>query len=75
MTDEYKKEKEELLLKVKELEKNLSTYKETKEDELTKIIKNITDFEIVDKETIVSLINRIEIINSETIKIYYKFSE
>lgn len=75
MTENYRKEKEELLSKVKKLEENLSTYKETKEDELTKIIKNITDFEIVDKETIVSLINRIEIINSETIKIYYKFSE
>lgn len=75
MTDNYRKEKEELLSKVKELEFNLSTYKETKEDELTKIIKNITNFDNVDKETIVSLINRIEIIDSETIKIYYKFSE
>lgn len=75
MTDNYRKEKEELLIKVKELEENLSTYKETKEDELTKIIKNITDFDNVDKETIVSLINRIEVIDSETIKIYYKFSK
>ena len=32
-------------------------------------------FDNVDKETIVSLINRIEIIDSESIKIYYKFSE
>ena len=70
-----RKEKEELLIKVKELEISLDTYKETKEDELTKIIKNITDFDDVDKETIVSLINRIEIIDSESIKIYYKFSE
>ena len=75
ITDEYKKEKQELKVKVNELEKNLSTYKETKEDELTKIIKNITDFDNINKETIVSLINRIEIIDSETIKIYYKFSE
>lgn len=64
-----------MYIKVKELELSLSTYKETKEDELTKIIKSITDFDNVDKETIVSLINRIEVIDSETIKIYYKFSE
>ena len=75
MIDNYRKEKEELLIKVKELELSLDTYKETKEDELTKIIKNITDFDNVDKETIVSLINRIEIIDLESIKIYYKFSE
>ena len=75
ITDEYKKEKQELKVKVDELEKNISTYKETKEDELTRIIKNITDFDNINKETIVSLINRIEIIDSETIKIYYKFSE
>lgn len=75
MAENYRKEKEELVSKVKELEENLSTYKETKEDELTRIIKNITNFDNIDKETIVSLINRIEIIDSESIKIYYKFSE
>ena len=39
------------------------------------IIKNITDFENIDKKTIMGLINKIEVIDSETIKIYYKFSE
>ena len=44
-------------------------------EELTKIIKYITDFENIDKKTIMGLINKIEVIDSETIKIYYKFSE
>ena len=34
-----------------------------------------TDFENIDKKTIMGLINKIEVIDSETIKIYYKFSE
>ena len=33
------------------------------------------DFENIDKKTIMGLINKIEVIDSETIKIYYKFSE
>ena len=75
LTDEYKKEKQELQKKISELEESLRIYKEKKEDELTSIIKTITNFDNVDKETIVSLINKIEVIDSETIKIYYKFSE
>ena len=31
--------------------------------------------ENIDKKTIMGLINKIEVIDSETIKIYYKFSE
>ena len=67
--------KETLLQKAKFLEEQLNSYENTKEDELIKIIKNITNFENIDKNTIMSLIDRIEIIDSESIKIYYKFSE
>ena len=45
------------------------------EDELAKVVKKIIDIENIDKNTIISLINKIEIINSESIKIYYNFSE
>ncbi len=75
MIDDYRKEKETLLQKAKFLEEQLNSYENTKEDELIKIIKNITNFENIDKKTIMSLIDRIEIIDSESIKIYYKFSE
>ena len=75
MIDDYRKEKETLLQKAKFLEEQLNSYENTKEDELIKIIKNITNFENIDKNTIMSLIDRIEIIDSESIKIYYKFSE
>ena len=62
-------------IKLEKLENQINTYENTKENELTKIIKNITDFENIDKKTIMGLINKIEVIDSETIKIYYKFSE
>ena len=73
--DEYRKEKESLIQKSKALEEQLNSYTDTKEDELTKIIKEITDFDNIDKKIIMSLIDRIDVIDSETIKIYYKFSE
>lgn len=75
MSNEYRKEKESLVLKIETLEKQVNSYEDNKEDELTKIIKNITDFDNIDKNTIISLVNKIEIIDSETIKVYYKFSE
>ncbi len=75
MIDDYRREKETLIQKAKFLEEQLNSYENTKEDELTKIIKNITNFENIDKKTIMSLIDRIDIIDSESIKIYYKFSE
>ena len=75
MTEAYRSEKEKLKIKLEKLENQINTYENTKENELTKIIKNITDFENIDKKTIMGLINKIEVIDSETIKIYYKFSE
>ena len=75
MSNEYREEKEKLLAKFNVLDKELNSYEDTKEDELTKIVKNITDFENIDKKVVLSLIDKIEIIDSETIKIYYKFSE
>ena len=75
MIDDYRREKETLIQKAKFLEEQLNSYENTKEDELTKIIKSITNFENIDKKTIMSLIDKIEIIDSESIKIYYKFSE
>ena len=75
MSNEYREEKEKLLAKLNVLDKELNSYEDTKEDELTKIVKNITDFENIDKKIVLSLIDKIEIVDSETIKIYYKFSE
>ncbi len=75
ITNEYREEKEKLKLRIKQLEKQLNSYEDTKEDEIMKIIKSITDFENIDRNIIITLVNKIEIIDSETIKIYYKFSE
>ncbi len=72
MTNDYRGEKEELALKINNINKELNSYKDTAENELTKIVKYVTD---IDKNTIISLINKIEIIDSESIKIYYNFSE
>lgn len=75
ITKEYREEKEKLKLKMKQLEDRLNLYEDKKEEEWMRTIKNITDFENIDRNTIITLINKIEIIDSETIKIYYKFSE
>lgn len=75
ITEEYRKEKETLIKKINNIEEQSSNKKDNKKDELVKIINSITNFEKIDKKTIMSLINKIEIIDSETIKIYYKFSE
>ncbi len=75
MAEDYRKEKEELTLKINNLNKELNFCQDMAEDELTRIVKNITDVENIDKNIIISLINKIEIIDSENIKIYYNFSE
>lgn len=75
MIGDYRKEKEEILQKSKLIEERLNSFDRSKEDELIKMIKKITDFDNIDKQTIVSLIDRIEVIDAETIKINYKFSE
>ena len=75
MTEDYQREKEELRLKINNLNKELNSCQDMAEEGLTRIIKNITDTQNIDKNTIISLINKIEIIDSESIKIYYNFSE
>ena len=73
--EEYRREKEKLIDQTKKLEEQSNSYTDTKEKEVIKRINRMIEFDYVDKTTIVSLIDKIEIINSETIKIYYKFSE
>ena len=73
MAKEYRKEKQDVYAKIDMLEKQLNSYSEIGEDYLRNKVKEIISFDNVDKSTVISLINRIEIVNSESIKIYYKF--
>ena len=69
----YKKEQEELIQKTENLNLKLQDYEKTKEKELIKYIKVIVSFEKIDRNIILNLIDNIEIIDKENIKIYYKF--
>lgn len=69
----YREEKELLNRNLEELKNESKENK--KEDKIKEIIKSIIDFENIDKNTIMSLISKIEIMDSENIKIYYRFSE
>ena len=72
----YRMEKETLNDRVSKYNNEINnTCDNKKDDRVTEIIKSITDFENIDKSVILSLIEKIEIIDKETIKIYYRFNE
>jgi len=73
MISGFREEKEQLKRKLEFFKDEKR--EEKKEGRMKEIIQNIIDFEHIDKGVIMSLINKIEIIDSENIKIYYRFSE
>ena len=74
LTESYKKEKQELIEKTEELDIKLSDYENNKENELMKYIKEIVNFKEINRNIILNLIDSIEIIDKENIKINYKFA-
>ena len=56
------------------LDIKLSDYENNKENELMKYIKEIVNFKEINRNIILNLIDSIEIIDKENIKINYKFA-
>ena len=73
-TESYKKEKQELIEKTEKLNIKLNDFENNKENELMKYIKEIVSFKYINRNIILNLIDSIEIINKENIKINYKFT-
>lgn len=73
-SESYKKEQEELIQKTENLNLKLQDYENTKEKELIKYIKEIVSFENIDRNIILNLIDSIEIMDKNNIKINYKFA-
>lgn len=69
----YKTEQEELIQRTERLELKLKDYENTKEKELMKYIKEIVSFENIDRNIILNLIDSIEIMDKDNIRISYKF--
>lgn len=73
-TESYKKEKQELIEKTEILNSKLRDYENNKENELMKYIREIVSFKEINRNIILNLIDTIEIIDKENIKINYKFT-
>ena len=73
-TESYKKEKQELIEKTEKLSTKLNDLQNNKENELMKCITEIVSFKKINRNFILNLIDSIEIIDKENIKINYKFA-
>ena len=73
-TESYKTEKQELIEKTEKLNIKLRDYENNKENELMKYIREIVSFKEINRNIILNLIDTIEIIDKENIKINYKFA-
>lgn len=73
-SESYKAEQNGLTQKTEKLELKLKDYENIKEKELMKYIKEIVSFENIDRNIILNLIDSIEIVNKENIRINYKFA-
>lgn len=72
-SESYKIEQQQLIKNTENLSLKLTNYENTKEKELMKYIKEIINFECLDRSIILNLIDNIEIIDKNNIKIHYKF--
>lgn len=73
--EDFRKEKEECNKKISLLEKELVGLEEKNNDEeVLKLIHQILEFDIINKQMIYQLIHKIEIVDKEHIHISYKFS-
>ena len=71
---EYNKEKEKLLNEIEKLQKELIHNKDYRNNNYIDILEKIVDFEIVPKNILINLIDKVEIFQDKTVKIHYKFS-
>lgn len=71
---DIKKRNTGLIQKTENLNLKLQDYENTKEKELIKYIKEIVSFENIDRNIILNLIDSIEIMDKNNIKINYKFA-
>lgn len=75
MLEHYNSEVKELNNCIASLQNQLKSIEKQKPDcEFYKIIESIVDFNVVDKSILVQLIDKVEIFQNRTIKIYYKFT-
>lgn len=72
-SENYKKEQEELVQKINELELKLQNYEKTKERELMQNVEDIISFKNIDRNIVLNLVEKIEIIDKENIRINYKY--
>lgn len=70
----YKQEQKELTSKTEKLEQKLEDYENKQENEIMKYIKEIVDFEDINRNIILNLIDNIEIMDKNNIRINYKFA-
>lgn len=74
MYQKYTKEKELLNNEINNLKYNLNKNSETVVDtDLYRLIEKILNFDFAPKQILVNLVEKIEIYNDKTVKIYYKF--
>ena len=71
--ESYKKEQKYLIQKKEKLKLELYDYENKKEKGLIKYIKKFMNFENIDRNIILNLIDSIEIMDKDKIKINYKF--
>lgn len=70
----YKQEQKELISKTEKLEQKLENYENNKENEIIKYIKEIVNFDNINRNIILNLIDNIEIMDKNNIRINYKFA-
>ena len=73
-TEDYRKEKEKLLEENQSLKEKLEDKENGKEAEVIKYIKQIAGLENIDRSIVLNLIDKIEILDRENIRINYKFA-
>lgn len=74
-SESYKAEQKVLMKKTESLNLRLHDYENNKEKELMKYIKEIVSFKDINRNIILNLIDSVEIIDKENIKINYKFAK
>lgn len=73
-SESYKVEQQDLVKKIENLNFELKDYESHHEKELMKYIKEIVSFKDINRNIILNLVNSIEIIDKDNIKINYKFT-
>lgn len=72
-TESYKKEKQELIENTERLKIKLENYENNRENKLMEYIKDVVSFKDINRNIILNLIDSIEIMDKDNIRINYKF--